>query len=212
MEIAWLGHSCFRLKGKETTVITDPCPPGTGYSLSNIQVDIVTLSHSHPGHCYTEAVTTEFKEINAPGEYEINGAFITGIASFHDADQGEERGDNVVYLLEIDGMVLCHLGDLGHLPSSDLMEAIDDTEVLFVPVGGISTINGSIAAEIVRRLSPRIVIPMHYKTPVSVGDLEPIDKFLKDLGSREVISKPKISLNRSSMPANNQVIILDYSN
>jgi len=212
LEIAWLGHSCFRLKGKETTVITDPCPPGTGYSLSNIQVDIVTLSHSHPGHCYTEAVTTEFKEINAPGEYEINGAFITGIASFHDADQGEERGNNVVYLLEIDGMVLCHLGDLGHLPSSDLMEAIDDTEVLFVPVGGISTINGSIAAEIVRRLSPRIVIPMHYKTPVSVGDLEPIDKFLKDLGSREVISKPKISLNRSSMPANNQVIILDYSN
>jgi len=210
LEIIWLGHSCFAIKGKEVVVITDPCHPNLGYSLSKLRADIVTLSHFHPGHCYIEAIASEFKEIRGPGEYELKGTFITGIATFHDADQGKRLGKNTVYLLEIDGMTLCHLGDLGHLPSSELMEAIGDTEILFLPVGGVSTIGGSTAAEIVRRLNPKVVIPMHYKTPDLIGDLEPVDKFLKELGIKETVSQPKLSITRSTLPTSTQVVLLNY--
>ncbi|OGO60437.1 MAG: lactamase [Chloroflexi bacterium RBG_19FT_COMBO_48_23] len=211
MDITWLGHSCFRIKGKEVTAITDPCHPSLGYSLGKLQADIVTLSHFHPGHCYTEAITSEFKEVRGPGEYEVKGTFITGIATWHDAVQGQQLGKNTVYLLEMDGMVLCHLGDLGHLPSSEFVEDAGDIDVLFLPVGGVSTIGGSTAAEIVRRLTPKVVIPMHYKTAALTKELEPVDKFLKEAGVKEKVSQAKLSVSRSNIPASTQVVILDYT-
>jgi len=210
LEITWLGHSCFRIKGKSAVVITDPCHPSLGYSLDKLQADMVTLSHSHPGHCYIEAITGEFKQIKGPGEYEIKSTFITGIATFHDADRGETRGKNTVYLIEMDGMTLCHLGDLGHPLSSDVMEEIDDVEVLFLPVGGVSTIGSSTAAEIVRHLTPKIVIPMHYKTPSLTVELEPVDKFLKELGVNEIAPQSKLSVTLSNLPSSTKVIIFDY--
>ena len=210
MEITWLGHSCFRIKGKDAIVITDPCHPSLGYTLGKLHADIVTLSHFHPGHSYSEAITSEFKEIRGPGEYELKGIFITGIATFHDSEQGDKLGRNTVYVLEMDGITLCHMGDLGHLPASQLMEAIGDVDVLFLPVGGVSTIAGSTAAEIVRRLSPKIVIPMHYKTSAEVRDLQPVDRFLTELGVKEMVSQRKLSINRSTLPISTQVTILDY--
>lgn len=214
MDITWLGHSCFRIKGKEAVVITDPCHPSLGYSLGKLQANIVTLSHFHPGHCYTETITSEFKLIKGPGEYELGGTFITGIATWHDVDQGKKLGKNTVYLLEMDEMTLCHLGDIGHLPASELIEDIGDIEVLFLPVGGVSTIGGSTAAEIVRRLTPKVVIPMHYKTTALARELEPVDKFLKELGIKERLSQPKLSISRSTLSSaatSSQVVILDYT-
>jgi L-ascorbate metabolism protein UlaG (beta-lactamase superfamily) len=211
MDITWLGHSCFRIKGKEVTVITDPYPPGMGYSLGRPQANIVTLSHSHPGHSYTSGVTGDFKVIKGPGEYELKDTFITGIATWHDAVQGQKLGRNTVYLIEMDSITLCHLGDLGHLPSSELIEDMGDIDVLFLPVGGVSTIGGSTAAEIVRRLTPKVAIPMHYKTPALKKDLEPLDKFLKEMGIKEQVSQPKLSVSRSNLPASAQVIVLDYT-
>jgi len=210
LDITWLGHSCFRIKGKEAVVITDPCPPSFGYTVSTLQADIVTLSHSHPGHSYTEAVTGKFKEIKGPGEYELKGIFVTGIATFHDAEQGKKLGKNTVYFLEMDGLTLCHLGDIGHLPASGLIQTMGDIDILFLPVGGVSTISGSTGAEIVRHLTPKIVIPMHYKTAKLVGNLEPVDKFLKELGIKDAVSLPKLSIIRSPLPAGTQVIVLDY--
>jgi len=211
LDITWLGHSCFRIKGKEVTVITDPYPPGLGYSLGRPQANIVTLSHSHPGHSYTSGVTGDFKVIKGPGEYELKGTFITGIATWHDAVQGQKLGRNTVYLLEMDSITLCHLGDLGHLPSSELIEDMGDIDVLFLPVGGVSTIGGSTAAEIVRRLTPKVAIPMHYKTATLKKELEPVDKFLKEVGIKEMVSQPKLSVSRSNLPASTQVMILDYT-
>ncbi len=210
MEITWLGHSCFRIKGKEATIVTDPCHPSLGYSLGKLQADIVTLSHFHPGHCYTGAIVSEFRGMKGPGEYEMKGTFITGIATWHDAEQGKKLGKNTVYILAIDGVTVCHLGDLGHLPASELIEDMDDIDVLLVPVGGVSTIGGSAAAEIVRRLTPKIVIPMHYKTKALAKELEPVDKFLKEVGVKERVSQAKLSVNRSTLPSSTQVIILDY--
>lgn len=210
MDINWLGHSCFRIKGKESTIVTDPCHPSTGYHLSNLQADLVTVSHFHNGHSYLEAVTSDFKEIKGSGEYELQGTFITGISTFHDADQGKERGKNTVYLLEIDGMTLCHLGDIGHLLTSELIETIGEIDVLFLPVGGVSTIGVTRGAEMVRKLSPKIVIPMHYKTEVLTKELEPVDKFLRESGINEIVSQPKLVVNPSNLPPSTRVIVLDF--
>jgi L-ascorbate metabolism protein UlaG (beta-lactamase superfamily) len=210
MEITWLGHSCFLIRGKEQTVITDPCHPDLGYRLGEPEADIVTLSHFHPGHNYVEGIADDPKQIKSPGEYEIGGTFITGIASFHDDKKGEVRGKNTIYIIEMDGLILCHLGDLGHPLDSHLIEEIGDVGILFLPVGEISTIPVDTAVEIVRQLEPPIVIPMHYKTEAFTGNLSPVDTFLDKMRIRELEARPKLSITASSLPSSTQTIILGH--
>ena len=210
MDITWLGHSCFVIKGKEKTIITDPCHPSLGYSSCEPKADIVTLSHFHPGHSYIEGVANKPKQIKGPGEYEIGGAFITGITTFHDNQEGRIRGKNTIYVIEIDGINLCHLGDLGHQLPPQLIGELGAVDILFLPVGEISTIPVDIAVETVRQLNPHIVIPMHYKTEALVGNLEPLDKFLKKMEIREAEAKPKLSIGWSSLPTSTQIVALKY--
>lgn len=210
MEIRWLGHSCFVIKGKEKTLITDPYCPELGYSLGEPQADIVTVSHLHPGHSYIEGVANNPQEIKGPGEYEIGGAFITGISTFHDNERGRTRGKNTIYVIELDSLTLCHLGDLGHPLSPQVVEEIGDVDILFLPVGEISTIPVDTAIATISQLTPHIVIPMHYKTDALVKNLEPVDKFLTKVGLQEVETKSKLSITRSSLPAGMHIVILDY--
>jgi len=210
MEISWLGHSYFIIKGKERTVITDPYCLGPGYSLGKPEADIVTLSHFHPGHSYVEGIASDPKQIRGPGEYEKEGTFITGIATFHDDKKGEIEGKNTIYLIEIDDMALCHLGDLGHPLTPQLVEELGGIDILFLPVGETSTISLDMAVEIVGQLNPRIVIPMHYKIDILDTDLQPVDKFLQKMGIREPEAKPNLSVTQSSLPPNTQVVVLDY--
>ncbi|PIU54830.1 MAG: lactamase, partial [Chloroflexi bacterium CG07_land_8_20_14_0_80_51_10] len=112
MEITWLGHSCFRLRGKGATVVTDPFDKTSGYHLGKITADIVTVSHDHPQHSFVSGIGGEPKVLRAPGEYEIAGVFIYGIKTFHDSNKGQTRGKNTAYLMEIDDIKVCHLGDL----------------------------------------------------------------------------------------------------
>jgi len=210
MEINWLGHSCFRLKGKQATVITDPYPPDLGYSLGKPTAHIVTVSHQHLGHSYTQGINGEPRLVTGPGEYEIHGVLISGIATFHDRERGQQRGKNTVYVIEVDEISVCHLGDLGHVLTAEQVEEIDDVDVLLLPVGGVSTINASIAAEIVRQVEPKAVIPMHYKTEAISRELEPVGRFLKEIGVQQIDSQPKLSFTRSSLPASTQVFLLNY--
>ena len=209
MEITWLGHSCFRIKGKEVTLVTDPFAESIGYPPVKLTANIVTLSHPHPGHSYVADIESNPKILSRPGEYEIGGVFVTGISTFHDSEQGESRGKNTIYLIEIDDVRLCHLGDLGHVPSPRQIEDLGNVEVLFVPVGGVSTINAKMASEIVRFLNPKIIFPMHYGTEVATW-LEPLGKFLKEMGLGEVVPQPKFFFTRSSLPLETQVVVLDY--
>lgn len=211
MEIKWLGHSCFLIKGKERTIITDPYHPSLGYSLGEPKADIVTLSHFHPGHSYIEGVANNPKQIKSPGEYEIGGTFITGIATFHDSAKGEIRGKNTIYLIEMDGITLCHLGDLGHSLTSQVIEELGVVDVLFSPAGEISTISVDTAVETIKQLNPHIVIPMHYKTDAIARNLEPVDKFLDKMGIHRVEPTPKLSITQSSLPASTQVVVLNYN-
>jgi len=209
MEITWLGHSCFRIKGKEVTLVADPCDKSIGYSPGKLIANIVTVSHDHAGHCYLEAIDNSPKVLSRPGEYEVGGVFITGIGTFHDQERGKSRGKNTSYLIEMDDTRLCHLGDLGHVPSPRQIEDLGSIDVLFVPVGGVSTIDAKMAAEIVRLINPKIIIPMHYQTK-EVAWLEPLDKFIKEMGLREVVPQPKLSVTRLGIPLETQIIVLDY--
>ena len=208
MDIKWLGHSCFLIKGKDKAVITDPCHPDTGYRLGEPKADIVTISHPHPGHSYTEGVADSPRLIKSAGEYEIGGTFITGVGVFHDANKGATLGKNTIYVVEMDDVTLCHLGDLGHPLGPQSIEEIGDVDVLFVPVGEGSTLPVEAAVELVRQLGPSIVIPMHYKTEASTRELSSVDKFLEKMRVKEMEEKPSLSVTRSTLPAGTQVVVL----
>jgi len=210
MDISWLGHSCFRVRGSHATVITDPYPPSLGYSLGKPTARIVTVSHQHEGHSYVQGIGDGPRLVTGPGEYEISGVLIIGIATFHDREKGRQRGRNTVYVMEVDEISVCHLGDLGHVLTAEQVEEIDNVDVLLLPVGGVSTIDAPMAAELVRQLEPKVVIPMHYKTQALSWKLEPVERFLKEIGVKEVSPQPKLSVTRSSLPASTQVFLLDY--
>lgn len=200
--------SCFRIRGSQAIIITDPFPPGLGYTLGKQTADIVTVSHQHPSHSYVQGINGEHRLLRGPGEYEISGVLILGIAAYHDAVKGQSRGKNTVYLMEIDGVAVCHLGDIGHVLSDEQVEEMGNVDILMLPVGGVSTINAAMAAEIIRKLEPKAVLPMHYKTPKTDRELEPVENFLKEMGLGQVESRPKFSVSKSNLPISTQVILL----
>ena len=212
MEITWLGHSCFRMRGRDATIVTDPCDKSTGYNISRPTADIVTVSHQHDDHCHLKAVAGSPFVIDGAGEYEIHGAFITGIGTYHDNSKGADRGHNVAFVMELEDMRVCHLGDLGHVPTAAQVEELSGVDILLAPVGGGSTIGGAAAAETVSLLEPKLVIPMHYQTPATKEQLEPLDRFLKEMGAPGAMDEkqPKLSVTKSTLPHETKVTVLDY--
>ena len=207
MDINYLGHSCFRIRGSQTIIVTDPFPPNIGYTLGKQTADMVTVSHNDPSHSYVQGVTGAHV-IKGPGEYEIGGVLVLGIATYHDAVQGKAKGKNTVYLMEVDGVNICHLGDIGHMLTDQQIEEIGKVDILMVPVGGVSTINANMAAQTIRKIEPKVVIPMHYKMDQSKRDLEPLDNFLKEMAVTLAEPKPKLSINKNNLPLTLQVVIL----
>ncbi len=209
MEIDWFGHSCFRLRTREITLVNDPYEKSIGLSLPRPRADVVTISHNHQGHDYAEGIRGEPKVVNGPGEYEIGGAFITGVRTFHDKRNGKDRGKNTAYIITIDGLNICHLGDLGHVPTQTQAEDFGNIDILLVPVGGVSTINASEAAEVISLFEPMIAIPMHYRVPELAFKLDTVDKFVKEMGLKkpEVIETLKVT--KDSLPKETQVVLLE---
>ena len=207
MEISWLGHSCFQLRGKNVTLITDPFSPQLGHSLGKISAPIVTISHNHPGHNYADGVNGNPRVVRGPGEYEISDVLITGVASYHDEKHGRELGRNTIYIIHMDDLVICHLGDLGHILQEEQLEEVADADLLLVPIGGQHTINATQAAEVISQVEPHIVIPMHYSPPGD-GAANPLDKFCREMGIEAINPQPKLSITRSALPAETQVVIL----
>lgn len=210
MDIFWLGHSSFRIKGKEATIITDPFDKTLGYPMKKLTASIVTVSHDHPQHSHLEGVGNGPRIVSRPGEYEIASVFINGVATFHDSSEGEQRGKNTAFFLDIEDVKICHLGDLGHVPTPAQTEQMSGADILMVPVGGVSTLGAAEAAETISLLSPRLVIPMHFKTEAVNIELEPLDRFLKEMGVHEAIPQPKLSVSKSHLPSDMKVLVLDY--
>ncbi len=209
MEIVWLGHSCFRIRGREATVITDPCPPASGYAIGKPTADIITISHPHDNHNYIKAVAGTPTTLDGPGEYEIHGAFVTGIPTFPDGEKGGERGPNIVWVIEMEEIKVVHLGDLGHTPTAEQVEDMVGADVLLIPVGGETTIDGAKAAEIVSMLEAKVVVPMHYKTEIFKGTLDTAERFLKEMEVKDVQPQQKLQITYNTVPSDTQVVLLD---
>jgi len=210
MEISWLGHSCFQIKGKSATLITDPFSPqaGDASGLGKLSASIVTISHDHQGHNYAVGVGGNPRVVRGPGEYEISDVLITGVPSYHDNERGKVLGRNTIYVIHMDDIVICHLGDLGHTLQEDQLEEVADADVLLIPISGQHTINAAQAAEVISQVEPRIVIPMHYALPE--GDApNPLDKFCREMGIEVGHSQPKLNVARTTLPAETQVVILE---
>ncbi|MDD5731848.1 MAG: MBL fold metallo-hydrolase [Patescibacteria group bacterium] len=187
MEIRHIGHSCFEIKNKNITIVTDPFTDDYGIKMPKLKANIVTVSHEHRDHNNVEAIASANSEkdlfvVRNSGGYEIEGVLIEGISTFHDDKNGAIRGINNVYDIKMDGITLCHMGDLGADLSEEQIEELDGIDVLFVPVGGKYTVDAEHAAKIVNKIEPRIVIPMHYAVPGMRLELDSVDKFVKEIG------------------------------
>jgi L-ascorbate metabolism protein UlaG (beta-lactamase superfamily) len=210
MEITWYGHSCFRLSDRGVTIVTDPPGDDLGYERPRIRADVVTISHDHPGHNNRIGFRGGPRFFDGPGEYEVKGVFITGIATFHDGRRGSSHGSNTVFVFEFDGVTVCHLGDLGHVPSQSQVEILSDVDILLIPVGGVHTIDASKANEVISLIEPRLVVPMHYKTPLETAKLQTVDKFLKEMGLAPMAPQAEISVTKTSLPEETEVMLLEY--
>jgi L-ascorbate metabolism protein UlaG (beta-lactamase superfamily) len=208
LDVTWLGHGCFRLRGRSAAVVTDPFPPTIGLKLQKLDADLVTVSHEHDNHNYTQAVRDGY-EIRGPGEYEVAGVSVIGFPTYHDSEKGATWGRNTVYLIEIDDVRVCHLGDLGHRLDDTDAETVSSVDVLLVPVGGRTAINAVQAAEVVRQLEPRFVVPMHYAIPGLKLELDSVDRFLKEMAVVDGEPLPKLSVQASSGEYETKVVVLE---
>lgn len=208
MEITWYGHGCFRIRSKEATVVTDPCDKNTGYSLGRPTADLVTVSCADPAHNAVSSVAGDPKVVDGPGEFEIAGASLVGVSTWLGKDKSSGR--NVSFVFELEDMRVGHLGGIGHVPTSDQVEEMGSIDILLVPVGGGGALDGPPAAEAVSLLEPKLVIPMHFQTDSDKHKLDPVDRFLKEMGVKSPEQHAKIAVTKSSLPDETQVLVLDY--
>jgi len=207
-EFKWFGHNCFRVRAREATVITDPVDRVTGYFMPKQTADIITISHDHKGHANLNAVKPDYQVVRGPGEYELHDVFITGIRTYHDQSKGTERGYNTVYLIELEGMVICHLGDLGHPLTEEQAEAMSNVDVLLVPAGGGDVIDAVQAAEVIGQLEPKIVVPMQFATPQGDKKLGNLDALCKQLGVEQPAPEEKLVLRQSDLGETMRLVVL----
>jgi L-ascorbate metabolism protein UlaG (beta-lactamase superfamily) len=207
MEITWYGHSCFRITERGMpTVVADPYDHETaGFKSLKLKGDIVTVSHDAPGHNFIKGVKGSTWEIRGPGEYEIGGVFVTGVAT------SEGKDANVVYVFDYDGITVAHLGDMRSVPARAQVEAFGKVNVLLVPVGGGNALSAAKAAEVIALIEPGIVVPMHYKVDGGKVKLNPLKQFLQEMGLSKEKSEPSLKVTSSGMPDETKVVVLDVN-
>jgi L-ascorbate metabolism protein UlaG (beta-lactamase superfamily) len=213
MEIVWYGHSCFRLTERGmATVVTDPYDHQVaGYQALKLKSDIVTISHDAPGHNNAPAVKGKSHTITGPGEYEIGGVFITGVQTDGHDKRSSDQPKNTLYVFDFNGITVAHLGNLRIVPSQTEVEALGTVNIALVPVGGGGGLNAAKAAEVVSLLEPGFVIPMHYQTSDGLIKLDPLSKFLKEMGLGKLDPQDSLKVTQSTVPDETKVVVLKYS-
>lgn len=211
MKIKWLGHSCFLITSKGgVRILTDPFDEQVGYELPAVEADIVTSSHDHFDHNHFGVVKGNFKRIDKPGKHSEQGVEIYGVKTCHDESGGSKRGQNIIFKYNIDGLRLCHCGDLGHVLSPEQVKEIGEVDVLLIPVGGTFTVDAAGAFEVVKQLKPAVTIPMHFKTPDTEFTIDGVDKFFAVAGGGEKMDSQEIEIDKDSLGSFPKVLVLDY--
>ncbi|MBQ7912263.1 MAG: MBL fold metallo-hydrolase [Clostridia bacterium] len=210
MNVRYLGHSCFQITSEQgTTIITDPYT-GVGYELpSGLMADAVTVSHAHFDHNYTQAVQTD-TVISSLGAHRVANIEIMGIHSWHDGKNGLLRGENIICKFNVDGIQVCHLGDLGEDICTELAERIGAVDVLMIPVGGTYTIDALQAKSLIGKLSPKIVIPMHFKADGKL-DICDVSVFLKGFPTSiiQTSNGNEVNVRKEDLPDSLQIVYLE---
>jgi L-ascorbate metabolism protein UlaG (beta-lactamase superfamily) len=223
MNIIWHGQSCFQItatqgKNNHLSIVIDPFDESIGLRLPKLEADVLLVTHHHPDHNNVKAVSAPPWAgaekapflIEGPGEYEIKDVFIQGISAFHDSSFGKERGLNTIYTIDLNGMRLCHLGDLGQKElTPEQLEKIGEIDILMIPVGGIYTISAKEAVKIMSQIEPSITIPMHYQIPKLNLKLDSLDKFLKTMGMKKIEPVAKLSIKKKDItPEEAKIVVL----
>lgn len=212
MEINWHGLSCFRMKERGlASVVTDPYEPKLGLPELNLKADVVTVSHDAPGHNYLQAVKGDRLRIAGPGEFEVGGVFITGIAMRAKGKDKSSNGrvPNTLYVFNFDGLTVAHLGDLAYVPSQSQIEDLGPVDVALVPVGGGGALTAGQAAEVISLIDPSVVIPMFFKTGDEKLKLAPVAKFLSEMGVGKKEPVDSLKVTKSALSDQTQVIVLE---
>ncbi len=205
MELTWYGLSCFRItERKHATVVTDPFRASVDLTLPKLKADIVTVSHDAKGHNNVPAVGGQFQTLTGPGEYEIGNVFVTGIMTPQEA----QTTQNVVYMFDFDGFKVAHLGDMQKVPTQSQIEALEQVNILLVPVGGGNSLNASQAAEVVSMIEPNLVVPMHFSMPGVKFQLEAVDRFLNEMGVTEPTEESSLKISMSGLPEETETVLL----
>ena len=203
MIIQWIGHSSFRIRGSKT-IITDPYE-GIGLVFPELKADIVTVSHGHHDHNAVQMVAGEPAVVADAGIRRVGNVSVAGYNTYHDEEKGAKRGRNVVYVINMDGIKIAHLGDLGCMPDDSILGAITGVDVLLIPVGGNYTIDGKTAAKIVAEVKPRTVIPMHYKTPGLQVNVSGNEEFLALMENVQQVEGSRLELT----PLTGKVVVFE---
>lgn len=208
MKITWLGHASFLLEdSKGRKLLTDPFDSTVGYSLYKGSADVITISHQHFDHNFIQNINPGAKVIDKVGFFNECDITIQGIPSYHDKNKGAKRGENVIFIIEMEGYKFCHLGDLGHILEEKDIDLIGEVDVLFIPVGGNYTINGEEAAKVAKSIESKLIIPMHYKTPQLSFDLDGVETFLTFMKNGERVNSNTLEINEDIITGKNNIKI-----
>lgn len=216
MKLKWLGHAAFLITSEEgVKIVTDPFEPGifgVNYGKMEEPADIVVVSHEHSDHNYVKGVPGSPRVIRGTGAHQVKGVEFMGIASYHDDSGGSQRGPNNIFCFTVDGIKLCHLGDLGHQLSDKQLAAIGEVDVLLTPMAGNFTLDAAGASRVIDQVKPRVVIPIHYQTDrcptFPVSDVEP---FLAGKTNVKRMDTSEVEFKRGQLPAATEIVVLKHA-
>lgn len=210
MKISWIGHSCFLIEGsKGKRILIDPVPDIENFDNLIDGVDIVTASHHHFDHYNIKPFLNKSIILDSCGYFDFNDIKIYGIPCYHDKFEGMKRGNNIIFVFELDNLRICHLGDLGHILSKDIIDKIGSINLLFIPVGGNFTLDGSEASLICKYMHSNLIIPMHYKNCRYSFLLKDASKFIMNMKNSQKSNNPIVLNYDEVIKENNKIIVLD---
>jgi len=207
MKIKFIAHACFLITTeKGIRILTDPYEPGSfegavKYRPVTEAADIVLVSHDHADHNWVSGVSGNPEVVDRPGEQTISGVHVAGIPTYHDTSMGSERGGNVVFRISTDGLNICHLGDLGHPLDEETAAVLRPLDVLLLPVGGTFAIDAKVAGQVRETLSPKLTIPMHFKTDGVDFPIAPVDPYLAELDDVMRTGSSELDLSSGGLPS-----------
>jgi L-ascorbate metabolism protein UlaG (beta-lactamase superfamily) len=211
MKVKYLGHSAFVITSeKGLRIITDPykTSPSLTYGEITESADIVTVSHEHLDHCNPAAVRGNPEVVKGTGRVVVKGIEFNGVASYHDEARGRMRGNNIIFCFDLDGMRVCHLGDLGHLLDNRQVKEIGSVNILLIPVGGYYTIDARAASQVCNQLKPNVIIPMHYRTEKGIPGIVGVEEFIRGKDNVTELDLSEIEFKGEELPPQSQIMVL----